>query len=274
LSTTAAARLARSEQRPIELTAELLRGHLQFVNDAAGELPPGARILDFGCGIGAAVALLTELGYDAYGVDTSASWAEDFDKYWHATNRPPREVTSRLKKIDLANYSIPFPDNTFDFCFSDQVLEHVFNYDVVFRELSRVLKPGAISVHRFPGPNAPMEAHVEVPFAPLCKYRWYLALWALMGKRSVRQAGLSWRQTLQTDIEMMSQCNYPTQRQLLRIASQVGVKVAFRAADGIRFTTIGRARRLVDYAGRVGLSAAALWLMARVSQRYMVIYGS
>jgi SAM-dependent methyltransferase len=39
--------------------------------------------------------------------------------------------------------TIPFPDNHFDSVFSSEVLEHVFNPDVILPEIYRVMKPGA-----------------------------------------------------------------------------------------------------------------------------------
>jgi len=38
---------------------------------------------------------------------------------------------------------IPLPDNSFDAAFCSEVLEHVFEPDVVLKEINRVLKPGA-----------------------------------------------------------------------------------------------------------------------------------
>jgi SAM-dependent methyltransferase len=43
---------------------------------------------------------------------------------------------------DFNTEKFPFPDNHFDFVFSDSVLEHVMNPFVVMDEMYRVLKPG------------------------------------------------------------------------------------------------------------------------------------
>jgi SAM-dependent methyltransferase len=48
------------------------------------------------------------------------------------------------KKVATVYYdgkSLPFPDGHFDFIFSAEVLEHVFNVDEVLGELNRVLRP-------------------------------------------------------------------------------------------------------------------------------------
>ena len=46
--------------------------------------------------------------------------------------------------------SIPWPDNTFDLIFSDNVLEHLTEPEKVFTEVCRVLKPGGIFLAKTP----------------------------------------------------------------------------------------------------------------------------
>ena len=43
--------------------------------------------------------------------------------------------------------TIPYPDSTFDFVFSCNVLEHVAQRDKLLAEIRRVLKPGGLFVH-------------------------------------------------------------------------------------------------------------------------------
>src|SRR4029450_1097758 len=101
--------------------------HLRFATARLGlRLAPGARILDFGCGIGDSVRALLEHGYDAFGVDVLEYWGRDFDKYWHVAERPPPEVVRRLKLLDLGNYRLPFENGTVHFCLHDPGCEHVF----------------------------------------------------------------------------------------------------------------------------------------------------
>ena len=38
----------------------------------------------------------------------------------------------------LSDYKLPYPDHSIDFCFSDQVFEHVFDYITPSSELARV----------------------------------------------------------------------------------------------------------------------------------------
>jgi len=42
---------------------------------------------------------------------------------------PEEAVRQRLSLVLLDDYRLPYPDHSIDFCFSDQVFEHVFNYE-------------------------------------------------------------------------------------------------------------------------------------------------
>lgn len=66
--------------------------HMNFAIECLGaHIPPGARILDFGCGIGTSVGALLADGYEPYGVDVLEYWDRDFDKYGSPrTNRRPK----------------------------------------------------------------------------------------------------------------------------------------------------------------------------------------
>jgi SAM-dependent methyltransferase len=122
---------------------------LRFLEWLGKPLRPGARVLDLGCGIGQSVDILLDMGYDVHGVDVVDWW--DRNDYWDKSYVPGPRVRERLYRVDEANYRIPFPDGHFEFCLSDQVMEHVHGYTAVFAEIMRVLKPQAVSVHRFPG---------------------------------------------------------------------------------------------------------------------------
>jgi len=45
---------------------------------------------------------------------------------------------------------IPYPDNSFDLVFSDNVLEHLEHPELVFQEVFRVLKPGGVFLAKTP----------------------------------------------------------------------------------------------------------------------------
>jgi SAM-dependent methyltransferase len=244
-------------------------GHLRFLEWLGKPLQPGARVLDFGCGIGQAVEILLDMGYDVHGVDIVDWWRRD--DYWDKSYVPQARVTERLQRMDEANYRIPFPDGHFEFCFSDQVMEHVRDHVSAFGEIVRVLKPDAISVHRFPGPNMLTEGHLFLPFPVLCYSKAYLAMWAILGRRSPDQRALTWRQALASNVEFMGKVNYPPKARLRRHAAKAGVEIAFLERQELLLRDFGNAGRLVSRAKRLGLGRLLAGLLAPFTQRYMVL---
>jgi SAM-dependent methyltransferase len=94
------------------------------------------RLLDFGCGIGAAAARLAERVPDAQvtGVDPSA----DSIRSAAAMGAP------RTRFVVSDGRPLPFPDASFDLVYSNGTFHHIPHADhaAIFRELHRVLKPG------------------------------------------------------------------------------------------------------------------------------------
>lgn len=158
------------------------------IRDFAHADPGKAKVLDFGCGRGALVDGLCALGVDAHGCDV--------DPYWEG-DKP------RLKPIERSNYRIPYDDNSFDLVYSTSVLEHAQNTRECFYEIRRVLKPGGVSFHVYPGKwYLPVEPHIYVPLVNVMwpkQPRWWLAFWAIIGVRNEFQRNLDWRQVTEAN---------------------------------------------------------------------------
>jgi SAM-dependent methyltransferase len=95
--------------------------------------PPGSRVLEAGCGVGAQTVILTANSPDAEftSIDISAeSLAE-------ARRKAPR-VTFRQADI----FALPFADDSFDHVFVCFVLEHLADPGAALAALRRVLRPG------------------------------------------------------------------------------------------------------------------------------------
>jgi len=57
---------------------------------------------------------------------------------------------NEAKLLNLSGSIIPYEDNEFDVVFSDNVLEHVADIEITFKEIIRVLKPGGVFVSKTP----------------------------------------------------------------------------------------------------------------------------
>jgi SAM-dependent methyltransferase len=178
--------------------------------DAGCDLGGEAKVLDFGCGDGTAVAEWQVAGFDAYGCD-----------------KVLEQPSERLRLIEQP-YRLPFHDASFDFIVSNEVFEHVQEMDLAFSEIRRTLKPGGLSVHRFPARWNPIEVHTLVPLASvIARYRW-IALWALLGVRNRFQKGKPWREVAMDNTQYLrTQTNYPSRRRIRRLARRYFARVEF-----------------------------------------------
>jgi SAM-dependent methyltransferase len=265
--------LTKNPQFDIGVIRSNTAARLEEARAFGTQLNQDSKILDVGCGIGDTVDVLCSMGYDAYGIDILEYWGRDFDKLWEDRQRPRGEHLSKLYVVDSAEYRLPFPDGYFDLALSAEVFEHVFNYSEVFREIARVLKPGAISINIFGGGHQLKEGHINVPIPRLCNYKTWLIIWALLGRRSPRQRGLGWRETVAANVEMMKIANYPSMSALHRFARQGGVRIEFASARRLVLKTTGRFPQLTQHWPRflkyVLATAASIFYL----DRYMLIYG-
>ncbi len=106
---------------------DFLRGTEAFHKVCRNQVHPHSRILEIGSGpTNATSAILAGFGSVA-GIDISDEVFGNTDLH-------------EAKRFD--GRVIPYPDNSFDYCVSDWVLEHVEAPSQHFLEVSRVLKPG------------------------------------------------------------------------------------------------------------------------------------
>jgi ubiquinone/menaquinone biosynthesis C-methylase UbiE len=160
------------------------------------------KILDFGCGAGNEVYQFRKMGYKAYGCDIG-NYSDDIQNLCKEEKIiGPNETI--FGSIDMANYRIPFADETFDYIFSNQVFEHVQNYPEALSEIYRVLKPGGCSLHLFPSRYRPIECHVFVPLAGIFRGYHYLFFWAFLGIRNSYQKGFSFKKTAKNNYEYLN----------------------------------------------------------------------
>jgi SAM-dependent methyltransferase len=119
---------------------------------AVRELEPlaGTTLLDLGCGVGWATRLAAKRGRvrDAVGLDFSrtalhaAASAGETDGTASTADGAP----ARIAWVCGDGTALPFPAGAFDRAFSFGSMEHFPDVAAGFRELARVLRPGAIAV--------------------------------------------------------------------------------------------------------------------------------
>lgn len=94
-------------------------------------LPPGARVLDAGCGPGDTLALLNGMGLGAWGLDVDEDYVREAGRHGK-TFLAPLEATG-------------LPDDCFDAVFCECVL-NLTRRPEALREIGRILKPGGLLV--------------------------------------------------------------------------------------------------------------------------------
>jgi len=119
---------AGSKFRPwIEWLVRLVAArHLDFL--CAG-LPPGARVLDIGCGRGVILGPLADRGFEAHGVEVSEAATRGVDP------RARIRIATSLAEAD-------YPQESFDQVVIWHVLEHLADPRATLEECHRVLRPG------------------------------------------------------------------------------------------------------------------------------------
>jgi ubiquinone/menaquinone biosynthesis C-methylase UbiE len=100
--------------------------------------PPGSRVLEAGCGIGAQTVTLAEKSPGA--AITAIDLSEASLREAEARVRASGFTNVTFRQADI--YTLPFPDGSFDHVFLCFVLEHLPDPPLALAGLSRVLVPG------------------------------------------------------------------------------------------------------------------------------------
>jgi ubiquinone/menaquinone biosynthesis C-methylase UbiE len=127
------------DQIPAHIRDRLLDRKIEFMERRLAERAGrGARGLDVGCGHGWYACELTSRGYDLDAVDSASGQIEQALSLAAA-----RGCGARFQTADAEH--LPWPDGTFDFVYSINVIHHVTPIEKrrrVLAEIVRVLKPG------------------------------------------------------------------------------------------------------------------------------------
>ena len=115
-----------------QYNAAMHLGHMAAYREAL-RYAFGRRVLDVGCGSGYGAFFLAS--YSANSVDAIDVHKGALDYAQHVYAHP------RLRFSCGSALNLPFPDESFDFVFSSQVIEHIMSSEVFLSEIKRVLKP-------------------------------------------------------------------------------------------------------------------------------------
>lgn len=208
------------EEKLVEHTIRLLRALCIGLTESS-------KILDLGCGTGKLVYEFRRRGFSCFGVDIVDSYKETVKLDPGHGLLPTGDVI--FSRIDTNKaYHLPFDDNSFDFVLSSEVLEHVLDYESVFGEIQRILKPGCYSLHFFPPRYAPLEVHTNIPLGGIFKGHKYLLFWASLGIRNVHQKGLNARTAAAANFQWLrNHTNYLSAQEIRQQALHFFVEVDF-----------------------------------------------
>ena len=93
------------------------------------------RALDVGCGPGILLSKISEIQFDAYGIDRSASMIAE-----------AREIAPLAHLTVGRAEKLPFPDNYFDIVVLAGILEYLPEPEDALNEVYRVAKPGSLII--------------------------------------------------------------------------------------------------------------------------------
>lgn len=100
--------------------------------------PPGARILEIGCGVGSDADFFANKGYDVLATDVSSVVLGQNKEYY-------TDSKAIFEQLDVS-LPLPFDDGAFQVAYSHLALHYYSDADTraIFSELTRILEPGGV----------------------------------------------------------------------------------------------------------------------------------
>lgn len=140
---------AYDAQIPESRRAALLVRKTELMRHALDSLRVGTIGLDVGCGQGAYVARMREMGFNVAGIDASAGQVRLAARNIGAANAGAGTVAATGEEVVRVGsaLAIPAADATYDFAYTINVLHHLDSVEDqrrAFAEILRVLKPGGV----------------------------------------------------------------------------------------------------------------------------------
>jgi SAM-dependent methyltransferase len=211
--------------------------HLQYeflIDAMERRVPPGALVLDFGCGKGEVVLELLRRGWHCRGVELFGSGS--------GTGIEQSLIERGLLGDVVLQYdgaTLPFQDEKFDVVLSNQVFEHVPDLSTSLNEIWRVLKPGGWLVCSFPSKDAIREAHCNVPFAhwmpkSRARFLWLLAVRSLgIGRLKRGRSRTQWAHFFNAWLE--ENTHYRSRKEIEILFQDIFGNIQYFEEDNVRF---------------------------------------
>tara|TARA_B100000035_G_scaffold179193_1_gene152862 strand:- start:123 stop:851 length:729 start_codon:yes stop_codon:yes gene_type:complete len=209
-------------------TFEKIKG---IINNIDKKLDSSTTILDYGCGDGKFVKYFLDEKINAYGCDL---------KFKKSGITKSLIKLKKIKLMDSDTFRIPFENEKFDIVISNQVFEHVADYDLAFKEISRVLKKEGISLNFFPSRYRFIEAHVNVPFASIIKNKYWLYIWSLFGFYAKVPNRTLWEIACRNEIYLKTRTNYLPKKNIRKISQKHFRYVDFYEREIINYLEVSR----------------------------------
>jgi 2-polyprenyl-3-methyl-5-hydroxy-6-metoxy-1,4-benzoquinol methylase len=123
---------------------------------SAGCVRSGAKVLDFGCGVGFLAPYLMARGLRYHGCDRNLSLLK----------RARELYEKEASWAEVTQYSTNYPDAYFDIVTCVEVLEHVWDKELVVtvQEVFRLTKPGGVALFTVPNAENLDRAQTYCPF--------------------------------------------------------------------------------------------------------------
>jgi len=237
-----------------------------MVRLAAQSAPPGAKLLDFGCGGGEVVRLAQAAGFDAWGVDT-------YEDVWQQYAHGPEGSNGRVLRV-APDAPLPFPDASFDIVVTNMALEHVRDLRAVAGEIARILRPDGVLLAAFPTREIWAEPHLGAPFVHRCANGSWLQRALLAARARLGNLGGMPRAAWRANAEDMLRRHvfYRTQRQALATFAPALIPAGRREADYLRFRIEhSRLAVLLPLANLPALEPLLRWLCIRLATAVFVL---
>lgn len=124
----------------------------------------GAKVLDYGCGIGFNIYYYSRVFPNIVGIDNDKSAVE-------IARKRLKELGCNKKILHYDGEKLPFSNNTFDIVNVSDVWEHAENPRLMLKEIRRVIKQDGILYITNPNKLWPIETHYKLPFLSYLPYK-------------------------------------------------------------------------------------------------------